>query len=263
MLISELAPMPINAHKEIKLPFGVSAYISANKNSADNYTGSVYNDNKLVYDFKNRSIPGLGLILLSTFELYDLEELSKPNKESDDIDRKVQKLIDERMELHSLVSRVVEDKMAHREALHKLMMNKLNDAIREKAHNPISGIPDLPPSPSGPTGALEVKPKDIAKKEAPKKGSPLKGFLDRKKNKKPQEYHVEMAKSETVNCPDCGQTIFGSGGYSGCICYGQDQFRKIWIKKSEDGVQLRFSRGWDEDNISQLLETLRKNNGGH
>lgn len=68
-----------------------------------------------------------------------------------------------------------------------------------------------------------------------------------------------MAKSETVNCPDCGQTIFGqTGGYSGCICYGQDQHRKIWLKKTEDGVQIRFSKGWDPDNISQLLETLRK-----
>jgi hypothetical protein len=39
--------------------------------------------------------------------------------------------------------------------------------------------------------------------------------------------------------------------------------RKIWIKKSDDVVELRFSRGWDPDNIEQLLETLRKNNEGH
>jgi hypothetical protein len=95
---------------------------------------------------------------------------------------------------------------------------------------------------------------------APKKGSPLKDFIARKK--KPKEYRVEMTKSETINCPDCGQAIFGEvSGYSGCICFGQDQHRKIWLKKTENGVQLRFSRGWDEDNIEQLLETLRKNNG--
>jgi hypothetical protein len=97
--------------------------------------------------------------------------------------------------------------------------------------------------------------------ELSKKELPLKKFLDRKK--KPKEYHVEMTKSETVDCQDCGQTIFGSGGFSGCICYGQDQHRKIWIKKSDDVIQLRFSRGWDEDNIEQLLETLRKSNGKH
>ena len=324
MLISELVPMEINSHKDIKLPFGISAYVSANKNASDDYTGSVYSNNKLVYDFKNRSIPGLGLILLSTFELYDVEKLNDSQKETGDIGNKVQKLIDERMELHSLVGRVVEDKMAQREAIHKLMMDRLSNAMK-------------PPSP------IDVKPEDIAKKELEKagmfttgreriparelqqpnitpqankaknwgkdlggyspkaqagtsigqgesvregnigeakeaatralkyqqrmpkpnlgkseKGSPLKGFLDRKKNKS-KEYKIEMTKSETVSCPDCGQTIFGkTAGYSGCICYGPDQNRKIWLKKTEDGVQIRFSKGWDPDNISQLLETLRK-----
>lgn len=263
MLISELTPMQINTHKDIKLPFGVSAYMAANKNSADNYTGSVYSDNKLVYDFKNRSIPGLGLILLSTFELYDMEDLSEPQKQSDEADRKIQKLIDERMELHSLVNRVVEDKLSHREALHKMMMGKLSDALKEKHSS--EQFPNPTPAISSPPAAeikpLEVKQSDIVKKESAKKGSPLKGFLDRKKNKKPQEYHVEMAKSETVDCGDCGQTIFGSGGYSGCLCMGQDQHRKIWIKKNDNGIQLRFSRGWDEQNIEMLLETLRKSNG--
>src|ERR1035437_3313823 len=93
MLISELAPMEINSHKDIKLPFGKSAYMAVNKNAADDFTGSVYDSNKLVYDFKNRSIPGLGIILLSTFELYDMEELKRPGKE-EDVEKKVQKLID-------------------------------------------------------------------------------------------------------------------------------------------------------------------------
>ncbi len=117
MLISELTPMEINSHKNVQLPFGKGAYMAANKGAADDYTGSVYDDNKLVYSFRNRSIPGLGLILLSTFELYDLEDLSAKNDQvqpSEDIDKKVQKLIDERMELHSLVGRVVEDKMAQK-----------------------------------------------------------------------------------------------------------------------------------------------------
>jgi hypothetical protein len=259
MLISELASMEVNTHKDIKLPFGKDAYMAVNKNASDDYTGAVYSDNKLVYDYKNRSIPGLGIILLSTFELYDLEELSKPHEEKEDIDKKVQKLIDERMELHSLVGRVVEDRLAQREAIHKLMMNKLSEAIAAK------NVPaPIAPSPAEQgVGPITIKPADIVKKEtAPKKGSPLKGFLERKKLKK-KEYAVCMEKSETVDCQDCGQRIFGSSGYSGCLCMGQDQHRKIWIKKSDDGVQLRFSRGWSEDNIELLLETLRKNNGRH
>lgn len=349
MLISELSPMEINSHKDIQLPFGKVAYLAVNKNAADDYTGSLYSDNKLIYSFRNRSIPGLGIILLSSFELYDLEELSGQKSGhnvqiAEDADKKVQKLIDERMELHSLVGRVVEDKMAQREAIHKLMMNKLDHMLKDFAESKIATKPVAIPTiatnpPSIATNnvpiskPLEVSPSDMAKsslfpqkgvhqslaqmaapgsknsknkelqgmssmgynvrnprpgmvdpktnasanleeqRQMPKpnlpkseeiskkeKGSPLKGFLDRKK-KAPKQYHVEMAKSETVDCDSCGKTIFGSGEFSGCLCFGQDQNRKIWIKKNEDGIQLKFSRGWDSDNIALLLETLRRSNG--
>jgi hypothetical protein len=277
MLISELTPMQINSHKDIKLPFGDSAYMSANKNAADDYTGSVYSGNKLVYDFKNRSIPGLGIILLSTFELYDLEKLSESqnsaienSEEKEDSDKKIQKLIDERMELHSLVSRVVEDKIMHREALHRLMMAKLNDALKsspvqkasEEQFTAIKPPIMSPPGPQmrGDEKPIEVTAKDVIKKEsAPKKGSPLKQFLERKKKPKSKEYQIEVAKSEQINCPDCAQPIFGGAfGFSPCICYGPDQNRKVWIKKNEDGVSIRFSKSWSPENIEMLLDMLRK-----
>lgn len=258
MLVSELVPMEINSHKDIKLPFGKYAYVSANKNAADDFTGSVYDNNKLVYDFKNRSIPGLGIILLSTFELYDMEELNKPHKHEEDIDRKVQKLIDERMELHSLVNRVVEDKMAQREAIHKIMMNKLNEAMKAPVLPAISPAKMAEPAIVAPK-AIEINPEDITKKEAPmKKGSPLKAFLERKK--KPKEYLVQ--KCETTDCADCGQTIFGASGYSGCICYGENQNSKLFLNKNEKGeLSIRFSRNWSPENIEMLLDALRKNNG--
>ncbi len=263
MLINELTLMPLNSSKRVQLPFGHNAWMDANKNAADDYTGSVYSNNKLVYDFKNRSIPGLGIILLSTFELYDLEELSKPHKESDEVDKKIQKLIDERMEMHSLISRVVENKIAEREAIHKIMMDKLTEALSKPiatnstpiATNPVA-IPPIATNTATVMAPIELKSTDVVKKESTKKTLPLKKFLDRKK--KPKEYHVEMAKSETVDCESCGKTIFGPGGYSGCICMGSDQHKKIWIKKSEDSVEIRFSKGWDEQNIEMLLDTLRR-----
>ena len=253
MLISELTPLAINSHKDIRLPFGVNAYMAANKNAADDYTGSVYNNNKLVYDFKNRSIPGLGIILLSTFELYDLEALNKPTKmvEDSDVEKKIQRAIDERMELHSLVSKVVEDKISQREAIHKLMMMKLSEAMQPKPEVKVF-------EPIKPAKPLEIKESDIVKKENIKKELPLKAFLDRKK--KPKEYSVKIEKSEVINCGDCGQTIFGNSTFSGCICYGIDQNKKIWVKKTEDGIKVKFSRHWDADNIEILLEALRKKN---
>lgn len=262
LLINALTPMPLNSNIELNLPFGKNARINANKNAADDYTGSVYDNNKLVYDFKNRSIPGLGIILLSTFELYQLEELHEVTKPTAEADAKVQRLIDERMELHYLVSKVVENKISEREALHRLMMEKLNDAMAKEFDKPKPDPYRSEPSVvEAPKKKLNFNPDDMAKKEAiPEKGSPLKNFIDRKK-KKAKEYRVEIAKSETVNCPDCGQTIFGQGSFSCCLCYGQDQYKKIWLKKSEESIQIRFSRDWDQENIQMLLETLRKNNG--
>ena len=258
MLISELSPMTINSSKDIQLPFGKYAYIRTNKNAADDYTGSVYNDNKLVYSFQNRSIPGLGIIILSTFELYDVEELAVPPKHDDLVAQKVQKLIDERMELHSLVSKVVEDKMSQREAMHKLVMDKLGESLKaEESQHLAPSSPHLPVS-SQQVTPIDLKPKDIVKKEeSAKKGSPLKDFMARKKNK-PKKYFVEMAKSETVECDSCGQKIFGEGSFSGCICFGENMGSKIWIKKSEEGFEFKFSRNWTADNVELLLETLRK-----
>jgi hypothetical protein len=93
-----------------------------------------------------------------------------------------------------------------------------------------------------------------------KKGSPLKDFVERKK--KPKEYHVELTKSEKVDCDSCGQMIFGNGMFSCCLCFGQDQHKKIWLKKTEDGIEIKFSRSWDSENIEMLLETLRSNRSG-
>lgn len=259
LLISELVPMELNGSKDIELPFGKEAFIRVNKNAADDFTGTIYSDNKIVYSFRNRSIPGLGIILLSTFELYDMEDLKKPSEHSEDIDSKIQKLIDQRMELHSLVGRVVEEKISQREALHKLMMVKLNEAVASIGTKDVpiatKGVPIAPPVVAI-QKPIEIKPEDITKKEPfSKKGSPLKAFLERKKA--PKSYAVEMVKSESIRCPDCDQVVFGSGGYAGCICMGSDQHKKIWIKKTEDGVQLKFSRGWDPENIQLLLGTLR------
>ena len=191
------------------------------------------------------------VIAISTFELYDLKELEKPIIESSSDDQ-IQKLIDQRMELHSLVNKVVEDKISQREALHKLMMSKLNEVLVEHKNTSQHIVPVTTEI----KNPIDLQEKDIVKKEKIKKGSPLKDFLERKK--KPKEYHVEISKSETVNCPDCFHTIYGEGVFSGCICLGEDQNKKLWIKKNYNGIQVKFSKSWDPENIEMLLETLRK-----
>ena len=57
------------------------------------------------------------------------------------------------------------------------------------------------------------------------------------------------------------KNIFDGKAFSGCICLGDDMDRKLFIKKTEDGVKVRFSKGWDKENIEMLLEVLRRKRG--
>jgi hypothetical protein len=210
---------------------------------------------------------------MSAFELYDSQELHKESPVAQDIEQKVQKLIDERLALHDLVEKVVEKKLAHQQATHNFFLMKLTEELEaeKKKHKQIADLrhlaehsaPQSEPYFRGMTNGIEVANAVVHKKEpnfveAPKKkGSPVKDFLESRKLKK-GEYSVHMAKSEKVDCPDCGKNIFNGQVFSGCVCLGDDMERKVFIKKSEDGIKVRFSKGWDEENIEMLLEVLRR-----
>lgn len=247
LLIRDLAHMSIGEHKDIHLPFGKDSKLIVDKHERDVYSGHVEEDNKIVVDFKYRSLPGIGLVIMSAFELYEVEKLSQPApavEPSSDIEHKVQQLIEERLQLHDLINKVVDRKLMQKEAVQHLMLAKLTNAIHAE------------PAP-------EVHHVEIAKKEPSleekKKGSPLKGFLDGRKKK--NEFSIELSKGETVNCPDCQKNIFDGKLFSGCVCLGDDMERKVFIKKTEDGYNVRFSKGWDPENIEMLLEVLRRKNG--
>lgn len=232
ILIKELIPMLVEQSVEFSLDVGNNVKIKATKHERDVYSGTVEEDNKVLVDFKNRSVPGLGLVIMSAFELYNINDLPRSQKDSESVNHEnVQKLIDDRLALHSIVERVVEHKIAQRDAIKNMMLMKLTSEI----HNAPVHIEHI------------------------RKGSPLKDFLELRKNKqKSKEFSVQLAKGEHVDCPDCGKQIFAAGAFSGCVCLGDDMDRKIFIKKSEEGVKIRFGRGWDEENIELLLELLRR-----
>lgn len=91
-----------------------------------------------------------------------------------------------------------------------------------------------------------------------KKKLKLKDFLDKKTKKKNASYEIKIEKSESVNCPDCGNKIFDESGFSGCVCFGLDMNKKIHIKKNENGIKMSFSKHWDPENIEMLLATLKE-----
>jgi hypothetical protein len=277
LLIRELAPMAIGENKEVHLFVGANALLRVTKHERDVYSGEIEQEGKRIAEFKYRAIPGVGLVILSAFELYDMNTLAdhQHNELKDGMSEKVQKLIDERLALHDLVGKVVDQKLMQKDAIHQLVLNRLTEAL-ELAQKKASDIgklvevskdtaPMSDPYFRGMANGIAVADAVVNNKEpefvdAPiKKGSPLKSFLEaRTKKSKPKEFVIEMAKGENVTCPDCKKNIFDGQLFSGCICLGDDMERKVFIKKTEEGIKVRFSKGWDQENIEMLLEVLRR-----
>lgn len=278
-LISHLAPMQIGETKEIRIPLQHGQpLLRVTKHEKDVYSGEIedstekYTDKK-VAEFKYRSIPGVGLIVMSTFELYNVDDLTKkPSHEvSQDLSDTVQKLIDERLAMHDLIGKVVDKKIQERDAIQQLILAKLSANNSAKA--------PLTDNYQEAKQDLKEKIVDAALKTVPTsedcpiqdvldtvvKGSPLGKFLDKRKKKAlrepKKEYAVGMTKGEQVNCPDCGQNIFKGEVFSGCVCLGDDMSKKIYLTKSETGFKVRFGKGWDPENIEMLLDVMRRKRG--
>ena len=250
LLHKELHDLKENEHVEFpfKADEGKDAQVYVQKFSGDNYSGHISRDGKVLARFRNRSLPGVGIILLSTFELYDFDEskkaadpVAKP-EQHEDLEQKINKLIDERLSLHSIVRKVVDQTMSEREALESLISKKLGSMIKE----------DKKPK-------EELKHEKIEKSEDKKQiGHKLKEFLNsRKSQHKPKVFLVKSESS--MSCPDCGQVVFENNKLSGCVCCGDNHKAKVFVKKNQDGtMQVKFSKDWDQENISVLLETFKK-----
>jgi hypothetical protein len=165
--------------------------------------------------------------------------------------------------LHDLIGKVVDKKIMEKEAVNQLVLAKLTEAI--KLVNDKASMSDARAAVSATHAgvahqmASEARQIAVEALRATKKKKPLERFLEGRK--KPKEFSIFMAKGETFECPDCRKNIFDGNEYNGCICFGNDRNKKLFIKKSENGVKVKFSRGWDEDNVQMLLDVLqRKNN---
>lgn len=279
LLIRELMPMNPGETKEVSLFVGGNALLKATKHERDVYSGVVEQDNKIVVDFKYRALPGVGLVIMSAFELYDMDNLANSNSVDEKLSEKVQKLIDDRLALHDLIGKVVDKKVAEKDAIQKLFLMKLTEALEQykKKASQVSQLAEMSQTTApmdneyfrGMANGMAVADAVVNNKEpqfveAPKKkvSGKLHDFLEKRKDKnKPKEFAVELTKGESVNCPDCGKNIFDGQLFSGCVCLGDDMERKIFIKKTEEGIKVRFSKGWDQENIEMLLETLRRKRG--
>lgn len=232
-LTKELVPMQVDGVKELELPFVEGGKILINKKGKDNYSGEIYQNSNKVYDYKFRSIPGIGLLLLSTFELYNMEDLKEIKQEQPKFDINViQDIIDSRLKTYDLINSVVNNKLSMRQAREEFIEQKLNIILNNKVKEDMS--------------------------EKPKKELKLKSFLD-KKNKKKEGFEFAIEKSENATCGDCGQVLFDSENWhSGCICVSEDMNKKVTLKKTENGVNLKFAKSWDQENVKMLIDSIKK-----
>jgi hypothetical protein len=226
-LYHNLIPLKVGDNWDTQLPFA-NASIHVNKLSSDNYSGEIIKDAKVLARFSYRSLPGVGLVLLSALELYDinqLDELRNKVQNSEPIS-KLQDMIDERVKMHTLISNVVEQKIATHEAIKEMINYKINQDLFMKQKEEIS--------------------------ESQEKKSKLREFLENRQAR-------QMQKNE-IHCPDCGSALHKGGDLIKlCICYGEFMDKEVKINKNEDGsVKLKFPKNFDSENIAMLLEVLKR-----
>ena len=245
-LFSNLKYRSIGDVVDLELPFAPGSSLHINKLGPDNYKGEITKDGARLVEFQHRSLPSIGLILLTTFELYDLSLLDEikesPKKEVNDKVERLQDLIDERMMLHGLIKDVVDRRISERDAIHKLIQEKLNSHV-------IS---------INPQQKMDEDLEENKEQEPMDKKSKLREFLENREQRRQEE--VEIDKCE-IKCQDCATSLYKSGDKNEiklCVCYGEYMNKSIKFLKSSDGkVKLKFPKSFDIDNVEMLLDTIK------
>lgn len=251
-------------HKEVKIPWHQNAVLKIDKKDQDTYSGLLMVDNKPI-EYMHRSLPGVGLILLSNLELYNqvfTEDETAPAKELPNITEEFQRLMDEQIRIKHLVECVVEQKLTQREAIEQIVANKIRVAIPEKKEIKLPEPVKVEEKIEAPVKIQEIQ--EVIPEITQKKAKALKSFLssrEAKKNKLKFSIPVSFGKCENIQCPDCQQDITKSGSYVGCICFGEDCGNKVLIKKQESRTDFFFDKSWDEENIEMLLNIFKKELG--
>jgi hypothetical protein len=273
MLIHNLKPMEIGGAKEIPVFFQKEAVIRINKKASDVYSGDIISEGKILTEFKHRSLPGVGLVLMSTFELYEMADVKQiaEDRESEEQPKvsKLYDIIDDRIKLHCLIKDVVDHRISEREAIQKLINERINESVEEANQEPEDTedsdseiIEEEKSTDAGEINEMQMNEEEnegeIEDMKKNKKNK-LKEFLEQKEKEKHEI--VELDKNENISCPDCGFELFkGEDHFNLCICYGENFNKKIEIKKSSGNkYKFNFPKSFDIENIKMLRDAIKIN----
>lgn len=277
MLVQHLKPLKAGQVADIPWPSDSGAIhnIHINKISSDLYSGQITGEGRVLAKFGYRSLPAVGLVIMSTYELYD-KETNKQDLQNPQIDYdKVQKIIDERIRMQALVEDVVNRKLSERDAIQQLIMQKINDYLRSSediknsSPNEQGRKTDLKESEDEEVETTEEESEEpeldeidvdkevIEEVENTKesKKSKLKEFLDKKVKK---TENISFVKKE-IDCPYCKTTLYkGGDSIDLCVCYGSSYGQEIKIKKSNGKHSFKFPKKFEIENIEMLLEAIKR-----
>lgn len=269
-LISHLKPLEIGGILDVELPF-CEGQLHVNKLTHDVYGGYIVCKGKKEAEFKYRSLPSIGLIILSTFELYDMADIGNIGHEvkesEEDKYKKLQDLIDERLKLKCLIQSVVDQRISEREAIKQLIADKLAEQVEalqeEESEEEQEEEGDVEGEPLESEDELNIEIKDESgetmEELSKNKKSKLKQFLEGREKKRQEK--IELDKNDEIGCPDCGTDLYkGENYFKLCVCYGDFHNKEIKFKKSKDGkIKFKFPKSFDIDNVEMLLDAIKGN----
>jgi hypothetical protein len=253
-LLTELKPMKPTEIKSISIPCDITATLNVHKLSSDSYNGDIVKDGRQIYKFLSRSVPGIGLIVMTTFELYDSDDLNKlvdPIVPSSEVHiplishvpqqpvKDVLDVINDFLKLKTIIQDVVDERIQQRKAIEEMAKYKITQALFESAQKE-------------PEPVLKESENFMVKKEKPK--LKLEQFLEDIKSKKQKT--ATIVKKEEIKCKDCGTVLYKGGDLNLCICYGEHMSKPLKVEKTEKELTIKLPVFLDEDNTEMLLESL-------
>jgi hypothetical protein len=206
----------------------------------DLYNGSLDLGGREITRWKNRTLPGIGMVILSTLELYKPEEVLAMPEQAPKEAAAVQLNVNHEMIARDASKADMFAQMTYEEILRfriqtEMELNRLRAEVRTMKE-PQEGEP-------GPVGFK------------------LRRFLENRDiQKREGTFQVILSKGEEVSCPDCGQSVYSEEQFHPCVCFGENRNSKIFLKKNEHGTTLKFSKNWDPENVEMLLDILKRRN---
>lgn len=218
-LVRELSPLKVGDTKTIDLNFlREGATLHLIKRGEDVYDGEIIEKGRIVAKIEKRTIPGIGLHLLSSFELYDVQSQQQPAPAQPVNVITHTPTIQPPQPVQPIVVNV------------NIQNEQKGDEQKEK-----------------PSENSAKSLKEFLEKRNLNKHYKVVGPIDLKKSG-----------NVDVMCDVCGKNIFSVySGYNGCVCMGENMRSPIKLTKSEDGkVYLYFPKQWKEDNVKLFIQML-------